>query len=87
MDLEDLLEPEVVAAAAVTAFIASPQVRNVLRQGAVFGLAGVIAAGDALGAFARGVGRGTQQAAGAMRGNGAQAAHDGGNGSGESSGK
>lgn len=75
MDFEDLLEPEVAAAAAVVAAIASPQVRNVLRRGAVFGLAGLIVAGDAVTSFAKGVGQGVQSAtagvaSGASRGNG-----------------
>lgn len=63
MELEDYLEPQVAVAAAVTAAVLSPQVRGVLRRGAVFGLAGALMAGDALAAFARGVGRGVQQAA------------------------
>jgi hypothetical protein len=63
MDLEDYLEPEIAITAAVTAAVLSPQVRGVLRRGAVFGLAGALMAGDALSAFARGVGRGVQQAA------------------------
>lgn len=62
MDLEDYLEPEVAVTAAVTAAMLSPQVRGVLRRGAVLGLAGALMAGDALSAFARGVGRGVQQA-------------------------
>lgn len=62
MDFEDLLEPEVAAAAAVVAAVASPQVRNALRRGAVFGLAGLIVAGDAVTSFAKGVGRGVQTA-------------------------
>jgi hypothetical protein len=62
MDFEDILEPQVAAAAAVTAVVASPQVRNVLRRGAVYGLAGVIMTGDALTSFARGLGRGVQGA-------------------------
>ena len=70
MDFEDLLEPEVAAAAAVTAVIASPQVRNAVRRGAVYGLAGLLVAGDAISSFSRGVGRGIQRAAA----NGASAA-------------
>lgn len=62
MDFEDLLEPEVAAAAAVTAAIASPQVRRAVRRGAVYGLAGLIVAGDAVSSFAKGVGRGVQTA-------------------------
>ncbi|HLZ20825.1 MAG TPA: hypothetical protein VKQ30_01705 [Ktedonobacterales bacterium] len=62
MDFEDLLEPEVAAAAAITAVVASPQVRNVLRRGAVYGLAGLLMAGDAISSFSKGVGRGIQSA-------------------------
>lgn len=62
MEFEDLLEPEVAAAAAVVAAVASPQVRGALRRGAVFGLAGLIVAGDAVTSFAKGVGRGVQTA-------------------------
>ncbi len=60
--MEDFLEPQVAIAAAVAAAVFSPRVRGVLRRGAVFGLAGALMAGDAVAAFARGVGRGVQQA-------------------------
>jgi hypothetical protein len=50
------------AAAAVTAAVLSPRARDVVRKGAVRGLAGVLMAGDALSSFARGVGRGLQEA-------------------------
>lgn len=63
MALEDYLEPEVGIAVAVTAAVASPQVRNVLRRGAVYGLAGLLMAGDAVSTLAQGVKRGAQQAA------------------------
>lgn len=62
MDVEDFLEPEIAVAAAVTAAITSPQVRKALRTGAVFGLAGLITAGDAIATFSKSVGRGVQQA-------------------------
>lgn len=62
MAAEDFLEPEVAAAAAVTAVIASPKVRQVLRRGAVLGLAGILAASDAVTTLVKGVGRGAQQA-------------------------
>ena len=48
------------ATAVVTATVLSPQVRSVLRAGAVRGLAGVLVLGDAVASFARGVGRGIQ---------------------------
>ena len=63
MALEDYLEPEVVVAVAVTAAISSPTVRNILRRGAVYGMAGLMVAGDAVNSLARGVGRGAQQMA------------------------
>lgn len=63
MDPEDFLTPEVGITAAVVAAIASPQVRKVVRQGAVYGLAGVLMAGDAIVSFARGVGQGAQHVA------------------------
>ncbi len=53
------------ATAIVTATVLSPQLRSILRQGAVRGLAGVLVLGDALASFARGVGRGIQDAGGA----------------------
>ncbi len=48
MDLDDFLEPEVAIAVAVTAAIASPPVRKVVRKGAVYGLAGLLVARDRL---------------------------------------
>lgn len=61
MALDDFVESEVAIAVAATAAIFSPKVRGVLRQGAVYGLAGVMVAGDAIGSFVSGVGRGVQQ--------------------------
>lgn len=49
-------------AVAVTAAVFSPRVRQVLHRGAVHGLAGMLIAGDAVTSFARGVGRGLQEA-------------------------
>lgn len=62
MALDDYVESEVAIAVAATAALMSPKVRGVLRQGAVYGLTGVLMAGDAAGAFLRGVGQGAQQA-------------------------
>ena len=62
MALEDYMEPEVGVAVAVTAAVASPQVRHVLRRGAVYGLAGLLMAGDAVSMLAQGVKRGVQKA-------------------------
>ena len=62
MALEDYMEPEVGVAVALTAAVASPQVRGVLRRGAVYGLAGLLLAGDAISSLAQGVRRGVQTA-------------------------
>jgi hypothetical protein len=63
MALEDFLDSEVAVAVAATAALASPRVRGVLRRGAVYGLAGLMTAGDTISAFARGVANGAQQTA------------------------
>jgi len=60
--LDDYVESEVAIAVAATAAILSPKVRGLLRQGAVYGLAGVLTAGDAIGSFARSVSHGARQA-------------------------
>jgi len=62
MAVEDYLEPEVAVAVAVTATMGSPRARRVVRQGAVYGVAGLLKAYDAATVFARGVGRGIAQA-------------------------
>ena len=62
MEPEDFLEPEVAITAAVTAIVFSPRARRVLRRGAVYGLAGILVAGDAIASFARSIGQGVQQA-------------------------
>jgi hypothetical protein len=53
MDLDDFLEPEVAIAVAVTAAIATPGMRKVLRKGAVYGLAGLLMAGDKISELAK----------------------------------
>jgi hypothetical protein len=71
MDLDDFWEPEVAVtagiAAVVTAAVASPRVRQVMRRGAVYGLAGLMIAGDKVKAAARGVAATAQQAATSVR--------------------
>ena len=62
MALEDYLEPEVAVAATVAAVVFSPRGRKWLRQGAVYGLAGILVAGDALSTLGRNVGQGLQKA-------------------------
>ncbi|HEU5367826.1 MAG TPA: hypothetical protein VFU69_05165, partial [Ktedonobacterales bacterium] len=73
-ELDDFLETEVGVAVAATAALFSPRVRKALRQGAVYGVAGALMAGDAISGFARGVGRGAQQVAASTNGAGAPAA-------------
>ena len=68
MALEDYLESEVVVAVAATAAVLSPRVRGVLRRGAVYGLAGVFRAGDAISSAAPAVSQGAQQAAASAAG-------------------
>jgi len=62
MALDDYLDSQVAVAVAATAAVLSPRVRGVLRRGAVYGVAGVLTVGDALGGFARSVGHGAQRA-------------------------
>ena len=63
MALDDYLEPEVAIAVAVTAAVASPPVRKVLRRGLVYGLAGLLVAGDKITAATREIARSAQQTA------------------------
>ena len=71
MALDDYLEPEVAIAVAVTAAVASPPVRKVLRQGLVYGLAGLMTAGDKIAAAARDIAHNAQQTV-AAAGNGTE---------------
>lgn len=64
MDLDDYVDGKMGVAVAATAVALSPRVREVLHRGAVYGLAGVLAAGDAVTAFARGVGDGARRTRG-----------------------
>jgi hypothetical protein len=63
MALDDFLEPEVAIAVAVTAAVASPPVRKVLRRGLVVGLAGLLVAGDKISGAARQIAQSAQQTA------------------------
>ena len=67
MGRDDGAEAKVAAAVALTAALFSPRVRGLARRGAVRGLAGALTAGEAIAAFARGVGRGIEDATGAAR--------------------
>lgn len=62
MEFEDFVEPEIAVTAAVVAAIFSPRVRNAVRKGLVYGIAGVLTAGDTVTSFAKSVGQGVQQA-------------------------
>lgn len=73
MALDDYFETEVGLAVAATAALLSPRARGYLRRGAVYGLAGMLAAGDAVAAAARRVG-GDSQAAQAQGPDGGQQA-------------
>jgi uridine phosphorylase len=57
-----LIERQVALAAAVTAAALSPEARKALRQGAVYGLAGAMKAGDVVVSAAKGAARGAQEA-------------------------
>lgn len=62
MALEDYLEPEVAVAAVVAAAIFSPRARKFIRRGAVYGMAGILKAGDAVTSLAGSVKQGVQEA-------------------------
>jgi hypothetical protein len=62
MALEDFTDPEVAIAAAVAAAVFSPKVRGWLRRGAVYSMAGMLVAGDAISSVARDIGKGVQHA-------------------------
>jgi hypothetical protein len=67
MALDDYLDSEVAVAVAATAVAFSPRARRVLRQGAVYGVAGVLKASDVATAAARGVARGASDDGDAAR--------------------
>ena len=73
MAVEDFLDSEVAVAVAVTAAVLSPRVRGVLRRGLVYGVAGVLKAGDALSSTVQNAAAAAQQAAGATATVGAEA--------------
>ncbi|HEX7737494.1 MAG TPA: hypothetical protein VF458_21780 [Ktedonobacteraceae bacterium] len=62
MEIEDFAEPEIALTAALTAAICSPRVRGIMRKGLVYGIAGVLAAGEVVTSLAKSVGQGVQQA-------------------------
>ena len=62
MAAKDFLESEVAVAVAVTAAVFSPRARKFLRRGLVYGVAGVLKAGDALSAAAHNAAAAAQEA-------------------------
>lgn len=62
VELEDFMEPEIAVTAAVAAAITSPRARKVMRKGLVYGMAGILAAGDVIVSFGRSVREGIQHA-------------------------
>ncbi len=74
LDLESYAEPEVAVAAVVVAAAVSPPVRRSLRKGVVYGLAGLLMAGDKVAAAATGVAGGVRRAAGSLKGGATEAA-------------
>ena len=63
MAVDDFLDSHVAVAVAGTTVVLSPQARRLLRRGVVYGLAGAMMAGDAIGSFARAAARGAREAA------------------------
>lgn len=60
--MADLLDKEVVMAVGATAALMSDRARRVLRRGAVYGIAAVMTAGEAVTSAAKTVGRDTDRA-------------------------
>ncbi|TVS15806.1 MAG: hypothetical protein EA424_15260 [Planctomycetaceae bacterium] len=67
MDFDDILDPKVVVAVAVTAAVTSKPVRKAFRKGAVYGLAGLLVAKDRLSTVASSFADSAQQAAAAAK--------------------
>ena len=65
MGVDDFMEAPVGVAVAATAALMSPRARQVMRRGAVYGLAGVLKAGDVAASAARGVASGVREKAAA----------------------
>jgi hypothetical protein len=71
-EFEDFADPRIAVTALVTAAVMSKPGRRLLRQGAVYSIAGVLMARDAVTGLSSGVSRGvrdaTSRAAGSVRG-------------------
>ncbi|GCE07394.1 hypothetical protein [Dictyobacter aurantiacus] len=61
MEPADFVEPEIAVTAAITAAICSPGARKAMRKGLVYGIAGVLTAGDVVTSFARSMRQGVEQ--------------------------
>jgi len=61
MDFDDFMEPEIAVTAAVTAVVLSRRGRQILRSGAVYGVAGALVARDAIVSFSRSISQGFRQ--------------------------
>jgi hypothetical protein len=68
LDVESYAEPEVAVAAVVVAAAVSPPVRRSLRKGVVYGLAGLLVAGDKIAAAASGAACGVRRVVGSAKG-------------------
>ncbi|MGH2478597.1 MAG: hypothetical protein ACRDHW_02935 [Ktedonobacteraceae bacterium] len=66
MEPGDFVEPEIAVTAAVTAALFSPRTRKLIRKGLIYGMAGILTAGNTLTGFAKSVGQGMQQASASM---------------------
>ena len=62
MEFEDYLEPEVAVTAVVAAAVFSPRARKLVRQGAVYSTAGILAVGETINSLFKGFGHGLKQA-------------------------
>jgi hypothetical protein len=60
MPLQNFAEPEVAVAAVVVGTVASPKLRNIVRRGAVYGIAGALMAYDRTAAVAQGLVKGVR---------------------------
>lgn len=67
-----LVDREVGVAVAATAAVISPRAREVMRRGAVYGLAGVLKVGEVVAGTARGAARGAQAGVLGLSGEGAE---------------
>jgi hypothetical protein len=67
MELDDLFDPKVMVAVALTAAISSPPVRKAVRRGAVYGVAGAMIAADRINSLAHSVAENARSAAQSTR--------------------